>query len=521
MPQMQVWLPVATTALSQQTGFTNFPDEQVASLIEHYRAVQGEIVCPEPLGKRETFLWDLSADLSKTSGSRPAFADFAALIEAAAYGLLHPRTYDLQQCGFGFIDDHRYLTVLMYSPNAGVPESVVGFFSPSTLVCPAANWTSREELIQHVQRLRDSQLGNGGRALLRAFLNNFPNSQMPWARGIVRILSTHPVGTLDPGEADQSNLGPLLLQAAPGATPQTVFLPIYAPNRLPDLVRRLQGTSYQPVENGVAVMHNGHRLCVVALPASEQPKLFGLGSVEFTVALELPAQSAFTNATKDAFKNSLAPVVNAYHLEVAEPSPRFILPDALRAVFFALGRAAATAFLKGDGLQWLYSDPVITASFKELPHQGALIYGSLQTAPDGIYFADQLPNGRIAVYIQRWLGRDFGELIPVGSALWQVFRARTRRPNPSVSPEQLADTLFRIEAGGRLSTDSPPQPPGLQDALSWSDFLFWLDQQPSPLLRIAASEFAATHGLPDGSPRRRSDDTYLIKIGHHDWRLPK
>jgi hypothetical protein len=520
MIQMQVWLPVKTTAFSDQIGFTALPDEQVNALIKHYRAVQGDIVCPEPLGQREKFLWQLQADLAKTATPGPAFADFALLIEATVYGLLRPVTYDISQSGFALNTNDRYLTLLTYQPNRGAPASVAGFFSPTTLVCPAANWTSRQELTQHVQQLRDMQQGNGGRALLRSFHEQFRDTPMIWLRGIAAVLAAYPVTALDPGEMDQANLGPFLLQMAPSASPQTVFLPSYFPGRLPAIIHRLQGNQYQGIQNGVAVMYNGQTLCHVVVPRSARPKLFGLGWVEITQASQLPAQTTFNNKTKDDYKHFLAQVVNAYQSEIVSPDPRFLLPDVLRAVFLALGRPTAVALLTGASAKWLYSDSAVAASFNVLPHQSNLQPGSKQTVPEGIYFADALPDGRLALYLQRWNGKEFGELTAIGSALWQVFRANGSSQNAN-SPANLAASLFTI-VGGRLNTESPMRAPIMQqDALSWSDFLYWLQHQNSSLLYSSATEFASVCGLSGVGARQRSVDTRVIKIGHHDWRIPK
>jgi len=431
---MQVWLPVEFNPVAEKTGFSDFQDQQLKAVTGYYRAIQPKLICPEPIGFRDIFSWDLRDDLARGAGDRPALRDFSLLVEAIAYGLVNVKTFDLQQYGFTFYEDwDRYVTVLIYKAGPAAPESVAGFFSPRTLVCPAANWRFRDSLEGSVQNLRNGQAGNFGRALLRTFQSQLPGPGTLWSQALGWLLSQHQVTGLDPGEANQSNVGPLLLEMGPGAMPQLVFIPSYSPGRMPSIIHRLHGSEYQRHGGGIAVIHNGQTLCSIMIPQVEKPKLFGLGAVEIPNVSDLPASAEFDHATRDLYESALAGVINPYASGIAsDPHFRFTLPDVLRAAFHAMGEYGARAFLSGQNVRWVYSDKVSAAGLAILPHQGTVVPGQLvDSPPDEVFFADNTDNGRVAYYLELWHGHDFSELTSLGSALWHVFRAKTKGLDPA------------------------------------------------------------------------------------------
>jgi hypothetical protein len=493
---------------------SDLPDEQLTGIIQQFRAIKRDLVAPDPLGQRETFLWRLEEELDEErrtrSGSRSALRDFGLLVEAAAYGLLRTKTFDLQSYGFPLErPEDRYLTVLVFRTAPGAPDSVAGFFSPRTLVCPAANWESREVLERQVQDVRNEQAGTGGRALLQAFQETFPGGGSVWSAALRWLLETNPVFTRDPGEGNQSNVGPLFLELAPGAPPELVYLPSFSPERLPAVVHRLQGTSYEPAGDKVAVVHNDQTLLTVSIPRADRPSLFGLGNVELRPA-ELPARHEFDLRTLDLFEQSLAAVINGFAKEIAmDPAARrFRCPDSIRAVIYALGR-----WPFGD-TNWIYSDAALTSGFHVMPHQGEVCTGRLEFVPGGAYYADKTPDQRIAFYIEEWQNRSLNEVTTLGSALWQIFNARKRGQAAGAEAQRLIQVRHH-----RLSPLTGLVVPEVrQDALSWSNFLYWLDHQTSDLLGAAARRFADQHVLPGIAPRKRTE-TSTVRIGHHEWRV--
>ena len=57
--------------------------------------------------------------------------------------------------------------------------------------------------------------------------------------------------------------------------------------------------------------------------------------------------------------------------------------------------------------------------------------------------------------------------------------------------------------------------PSETDELSWSNFLYWLDNQPSPLFGAAGKYFASGYPLLN-VPAKMRTQTSRISIGQHD-----
>jgi hypothetical protein len=522
---MNVWQPALFAATGTQTGFTNFPDEQVQSVINHLRNLNRDLICPEPLGRREIYRWRLRDDLAAPGCARPALAEFALLVEGILYGFLSTRTFDLSAYGFTYSADHdRYLTLLLFEQAPGAAPAVAGFFSPYTMICPAGNWRLRAELEQKIQDFRTTQDGLSARALLRTFRSQFPGVETLWGKAIDWLLNDLDAASIDPGESSQRNLGPFLLELSPGSPPQRVFLPAFARGYLPSLVRRLQGSVYADGLGGVSVLHNDHVVSEILTPKrNNRPALFGLGSVRWPLPeVSIPAQQTFGASPKEAFSSHLTSVIGAFGREgegwkLPDAARRFRIPDSLRAVFHAMGPGAARAFLEGANARWLYSDEAHNCGFDPLPHESLADPGRTKTEAVDV-FVSPVADDRVAYYIERWQGRDLGELTKLGHALWTIFSAKRHGEDAeAVSARLLEDKSGRISVKAQVSL-IPPQK--ASDGLSWSDFLFWLDDQPDELFREAGRAFASrSQGEFPDWPRVRRTEVEQIEIHSHAWKV--
>lgn len=488
---MNVWQPALFAATGTQTGFTNFPDEQVQSVINHLRNLNRDLVCPEPLGRREIYRWRLRDDLAAPGGARPALAEFSLLVEGILYGFLSTKTFDLSNYGFTYTADHdRYLTLLLFESSPGAAPAVAGFFSPYTMICPAGNWRLRTELEQKIQVFRTTQDGLSARALLRTFRSQFASVETLWGKAIDWLLNDLDAAPIDPGESSQRNLGPLLLELSPSAPPQRVFLPAFSRGYLPSQVRRLQGSVYADGVGSVSILHNDHVVCEILTPTrNNRPTLFGLGSVRWPQSeVSIPAQQSFGASSKEAFSSHLTSVIGAFGREgegwkLSEaPARRFRIPDSLRAVFHAMGPGAARAFLEGANTRWLYSDEAHNCGFDPLPHEFLIDPGRSITA-NGDVFVSHAGDDRLAYYIERWQDRELGELRNLGHALWTIFSAQRHGEDAeAASVRLLEDKRGRISVREQARLVSPQR---TADGLTWSGFLFWLDDQPDALFRAA------------------------------------
>ena len=256
-------------------------------------------------------------------------------------------------------------------------------------------------LFRSVQEKRDDRAGHFGRALLRIFQQQFRAPEALWWKAIEWLLAKRQVIALDPGDANQANVGPLLLELGLGARPQLVFFPSYSPDRLPSIVHRLHGAAFSSTPDKILIVHNGQTLCSIAMPRADRPQLFGLGDVDLPPVTDLPAKATFDQGTRDLFESAFAQVTNSFAAEVnSGHSIRFTVPDLLRSVFFSMAEPAARAFLSGPVSQWIYSDQVRAVGFQVLPHQDEIKPGQLfNSQGDGVFFPDASPDGRVAFFI--------------------------------------------------------------------------------------------------------------------------
>jgi hypothetical protein len=290
-------------------------------------------------------------------------------------------------------------------------------------------------------------------------------------------------------------------------------------------VKRLQGTVYADGVGRVSVLHNDHAVCEILIPTTnDRPTLFGLGSVGWPLSGgAIPAQQGFGADAKEAFSSHLTSVIGAFGKEgegwkITDSSARrFRLPDSLRAVFHAMGAGVARAFLDGANTRWLYSEEAHNCGLNPLPHESLTSLGRT-TNPDGEVFVAPAGDDRLAYYIERWQGHELGELKELGQALWTVFSAQRH----GTAPEGVAALLLENKRGriGVRPQAKLAAPQRVPDGLTWSAFLFWLDDQPDELFRQAGRAYAShcEHEFPVWPKVRRTEVDYL-DIHGRTWKV--
>jgi hypothetical protein len=237
----------------------------------------------------------------------------------------------------------------------------------------------------------------------------------------------------------------------------------------------------------------------------------------------MPNQGGFSLASKEEFSKSLTSVIGAFGKEgegwkISDAQARrFRIPDALRAVFSAMGPGAARAFLDGVNARWLYSDEAHNCGFNPLPHDVVPGVGR-HTSADGEFYAEQTRDDRLAYYIERWGGQELGELSKLGGALWKIFTAPRRKEDPqTIAAEMLQDKRGRISVQTTLGL---PAPQRNSDGVAWSNFMYWLDLQQDDLFREAGKIYAARYAneFPNWTIAKRTE-SQEIEVHGHVWKV--
>lgn len=407
----RVWLPLPFPGTRKNTGFSQLTLDQLGDLADSIGDPNASIVAPTPLGVREVFANSLKKDLASEG---EAFQLFSLLVEAIVYGKTELVTYDLNKYALKFTDDDRYLTLIKFKSHPGSPATVVGSFSPTTLVCPAANLRLRDDLQGTVLAARNTDEAVAARGLLRAFWTSFPSANsLLWSQALQKVIEKYGPRTVT-GEVDQRNTGQVLLRTSPNAAPEPLFFPQYRKNYLSDLSRRLVADTSEDIE-GERVLKLNHRpSSIFRNPKNvERPELFGAGCEVLGDA----SNGGYAGELDRSVIRHLGEFTNVY-FRAGEPAvPRFKLPDCLRCFYWKFGRAA---FHLLQPQPYLYSPALLDMLRNHLPHETYSGTGYFDNANDSL-LVEAVGAERYAYYVERYDGKQIGDLRALGYALWLLF----------------------------------------------------------------------------------------------------
>ena len=501
-----VWLPVKFQHTVNESKATPLSEDQLDELIGYYAVSPEDMVSPEPMGIRQVFAWRLAADLKKKSGS--ALEEFGLLVEGLLYGFLNAKTFDLGELGLGYeAREERYLTVLEFKSGPTAAASVAGAFSPGTLVCPAANWTEKAQLENLVKARRAQPEGSQARALVRLFLDEYNSPNMPWYQALRWFLGKYPVSPLDPGEANQHNVGPLQLRLQEGNDPVLIFFPCYSRGFIDRLVTAMQSDTLAPDEDRIVATHHGVQVARALNPThSMEPALFGLGTVEFLESnpSRLPASADFSPGTKKRMEGIFHNVLSLYQ----SPS-RFGSPDVARCAHASLGAGA------GQG-QWIYGPSVLRAGLNPLPNYRYDKPCIIRDANEHLVVV-KTHGGALAFYVERYGGRELGELSRLGYSLWRIFNGCGWDASTGQAVEAGQVILQDMDGWIGAPISMPVgRPDPLREIMSWSTFLHLAGTHPEGLFKAAAEAYIAAYGSKNVAPLNRMP-THELKIGDYPW----
>lgn len=466
------WKDVIGKALDPDTGL---PEDWEPKLTQSKTLDQAEAIAfPTPFAWAEM----MSAVIRQGLFNHLLFRFYGDLFLGLTLGHLQLEVTDLKGFELGKVltstdDRYRYFGLLRGHPrHPELQNKVFGATAPESLLWPSprrtdAEWRKLKDVITTDSRMNDGyQLLAEMRDLMRRQKLWAPDAT-PWMKGLDRILGDHKGGEgAKHFQAHCRLSGPILASVGP-VNLKPLYFPVYEAGFASDLLRALTG-SFRQEEGAIAIYDDKSRksceIRMPSIPTDGDLLLAGAGTVR---PPDGPGRikefgSSRVRLEDDDRGEGLYSLLQPLNEALRNPQPfytppgrdpeavrqfPFFFPDVIRIPVSRLGQVAA----RDNDVS--FSNQAYELAF-DPDSSGLPVINELGGQSDAnSYFVFHHARGgksRQLVFIEKFAGRQVGDLSSLGWVLWAYFTGEVSWQDDKLRDSELTPVLAEVNSGRLL-----------------------------------------------------------------------